>query len=200
MQSARALIIVAGLGAMAGSARAAPAAGRPSTPRALFDEGMRLLDEGDVARACPKLADSARLEPRVITKMALAGCYEQLGRTASAWQEYKDVAALASKAGDAEWQRELYAIERTKIMEKKLVRLTVTVAESAPGLVIRRNGQVVPPAQFGVALPVDPGEQVISASAPGRETWTRTVKIAREPATVIAVPSLRQGGPPVTDT
>src|SRR5688572_26350009 len=187
MLTSRWLVVVAGLGLAAGVGRADPRA----QAQALFEEGRRLLDEGETAQACPKLAASTRLEPRVASKLSLASCYERLGRTASAWREYQEVAALAAKAGESEWQREMYAIERVTVLEKKLVRLTITVAETTPGLVIQRNGEMVPPAQLGVAVPVDPGDQLISASAPGKATWSRTVKIAREPASGVAVPPMK---------
>jgi len=195
MFASRWLVVVAGLGLAAGVGRAGPR----TEAQALFEEGRRLLDEGETAQACPKLAASSRLEPRVASKLSLASCYERLGRTASAWREYQEVAALAAKAGDSEWQREMYAIERVNALEKKLVRLTITVAETTPGLVIQRNGETVLPAQLGVAVPVDPGELVISASAPGKATWTRTVKIAKEPATSVAVPALKPEKAPITD-
>ncbi len=64
---------------------------------------------------------------------------------------------------------------------------------------MRSAGKAVDPAVFGVALPVDPGEIAIEASAPGHETWTTTVKLGGDnkgPASV-DVPALKRlEGPP----
>ena len=188
MLASRWLVVVAGLGLAAGVARAAPKA------QELFELGRRLLDDGQTELACEKLAASARLEARVATKLSLASCYERLGRTASAWREYQEVAALAAKAGESEWQRELYAIERVRVLEKKLVRLTIVVKDAPAGLVIRDNDRMVPPEQLGTAVPVDPGEQVITASAPGRQTWTTTVRVGKEPVSVM-VPPMKPAAP-----
>ena len=140
-----------------------------SRAQTLFNEGRALLDDGATERACTKLAESARLEPKLVTKLALAGCYDRLGRTASAWSEFRDVAALAAKAGESEWTREAYALERVQALEKKLVRLVVTVQEPTPGLVVWRNDVPVSAAQLGVAVVVDPGETLIAATADGYE-------------------------------
>jgi hypothetical protein len=188
MVASRWLTIVAGLGLATGVARAEPRA------QELFDLGRRLLDDGQTELACEKLAASARIEARVATKLSLASCYERLGRTASAWREYQEVAALAAKAGDSEWQREMYALERVRVLEKKLVRLTIVVTDPPAGLVIRHNGQLVPPAQLRAAFPVDPGEQAITASAPGRQTWTNTIRVTKEPVTM-TVPALKVAAP-----
>jgi Flp pilus assembly protein TadD len=75
--------------------------------RALFDEGKRLMDAGQFAQACPKFADSEKLDPDVGTLLDLGVCYEKNGQTASAWATYKEAASAAANAGEA--AREKYA-------------------------------------------------------------------------------------------
>src|SRR5580704_7129436 len=69
---------------------------------ALFAEGRRLVDAGDFANACPKFADSERLDPSVATLLNLGACYEKAGRTASAWATFREAisAAQAAKRDD----------------------------------------------------------------------------------------------------
>ena len=75
--------------------------------QALFDEGKRLMDAGQFAQACPKFADSEKLDPGVGTLLNLGVCYEKNGQTASAWATYKEAASAAANAGEA--AREKYA-------------------------------------------------------------------------------------------
>ena len=166
--------------------------------RVLAEQGQGLLDQGNVVAACAKLAESARIERKLATELLLASCYERAGRTASAWSQYQVVAKLASEAGDKEWQREMMAIERSRALEKKLVRLTITAPAATAGLAIRRGGELLPSGQLGVAVPVDPGEITITATAPGFEPFSTTVRIAKQKLTTVEVPALRKGEPPAT--
>jgi len=65
----------------------------------LFDEGRRLMAAGKLADACPKLAESQKLDPGVGTQFHLSDCYERFGQTASAWAGFLEVAAAAKSAG-----------------------------------------------------------------------------------------------------
>ena len=56
--------------------------------RALFAEGRKLVDEGNYAEACPKLAESQKLDPGGGTILNLGICLRQQGRNAEAWETY----------------------------------------------------------------------------------------------------------------
>src|SRR6185295_17368753 len=83
-----------------GLASSLPAhAGEPeAAATALFDEGLKLMDQGNYSEACPKLAKSQELAPSGGTLLNLARCYEKNGQHASAWLRYKDAASRASSA------------------------------------------------------------------------------------------------------
>src|SRR5688572_25737334 len=66
----------------------------------LFREARAAMRKGDVARACPKFAESYRLDPSLGTLLNLALCEEQQGRIVSAWTKFKhflDSAPLSDK-------------------------------------------------------------------------------------------------------
>src|SRR4051812_7008556 len=155
------------------------AAADKATAEVLFDQGKALLLEGKLAEACPKLAESLRLDTGIGTMLYLAECYERSGMTASAWAQFREAQATASKDGDA---REKIAKERADLLEPKLSRFSVMVpsASDVAGLVVTRDGTPIGRAAWGVDAPIDPGRHVIGASAPGRQLRETTIEIAPE--------------------
>src|SRR5262249_50676254 len=87
---------------------------------ALFDEGKRLLEAGDVEQACPKFEASLRLVDRLGVRLNLADCHERQGLTATAWAEFREAASWADGNGDA---RGAYAHQRTSTLALRLVKL-----------------------------------------------------------------------------
>src|SRR5262249_59482100 len=97
------LVFAAGLGlavcAGGGSALAQPSADTRAAAAALFEDGRRLMGEGKYTEACPKLEESQRMDPGAGTLYQVSVCYEAIGRTASAWVGFRDVANMAMLAG-----------------------------------------------------------------------------------------------------
>ena len=83
-----------------------------ATAEALVADGRRLMAAGEFAAACPKFAASQRLEPNGGAGFELADCYERLGRTASAWAEFKSAASAARSAGSKEREQLAGLLER----------------------------------------------------------------------------------------
>src|SRR5260370_42415008 len=87
------------LAAMTAAAAVHAAPRDPAAAQALFDEGMALIKARDFAKACPKLAESQRLDPGIGTQFHLADCYERQGLVASACAQFLEVASLAMAPG-----------------------------------------------------------------------------------------------------
>ncbi|XYH92617.1 hypothetical protein ACMHYB_32665 [Sorangium sp. So ce1128] len=189
----RLLALAMFLAALVGGGRDARA--DTAAAQALFDAARQLMAQGKYADACPKLEESQRLDPGIGTQFNLAACYEQLGRTASAWSTFLEVAGAAKAAGQLE--REKVARQRATALEPKLIRLTITAPADAPGdLQVKRDGALVGRAQWGTPVPVDPGKHTIEASAAGRAPFARTVDLTRAGATeTVAIPPLPAGAP-----
>ena len=166
--------------ALAASAPAAARADATAEDRAeaqaLFDDGRKLMAQKKFAEACPKLEESQRIDPGIGTLLNLAECQAHTGRTASAWANFLEAAYQAKNLGQA--KRENAARAHAAALEPKLSRLTI-LAVVPPGvkLVIKRDGEVVSPSLVGTAVPVDPGEHTVSASAPGRQPWATKVRV-----------------------
>jgi hypothetical protein len=156
-------------------------AGDKATAEVLFDQGKALLLQGKFNEACPKLAESLRLDTGIGTMLYLAECYERSGKTASAWAEFREAQASAAKESDP---REKVAKERADKLEPTLSRLTVVVPPDADvlGLVLLRDGTAIGRAGWGIEVPVDPGSHVIRATAPGRDAQESTVDVGKEGA------------------
>jgi hypothetical protein len=180
------LLAVASLGTVAQPARAQSDS---AAARALFAEGRSLMEDERYAEACPKLEESLRLDHGMGTQFNLAHCWEKLGRTASAWALFLDVAA-AAKAGNQQ-QREAAARERAKALESRLTRLRIDVPNAPADAKIERDGQDVGKAAWGMAVPVDPGTHVIRVSAAGKNTWSDEIEVPATSRTFsVTVPTL----------
>ena len=170
----------------------------------LFVEGKRLLDAGNANQACPKLAESQRLDPGGGTQLLLGLCWEETGRIATAWLELKEALALALR--DGRESRIQIAREHIAAIEPRLSRIEFRVSEGAdvPGLAISRNGTNIPRAAWSVAMPFDPGEHDFEVSAPGHETATVTARIEGEGQLIgLEIPLLKpmpDSEPPPSDS
>ena len=157
----------------------------------LYDNAKMLMDQGKYGDACPKLEESYRLDPGLGTQYHLSDCYEHLGRTASAWGGFLQVAALAKASGQVD--REQVARARARAVEAKVPRLFIEVpdANRVPGLEIKRDGVSLGEAQWQTPIPLDPGEHAIVASAPGGKMWSTTINLQRDSVTMkVVIPSL----------
>src|SRR3954468_2190760 len=91
----RAALFAASLSMLAPSSALAQDASSQAAAQALFEQARKLMADGKFPEACPKLAESQRLDPGAGTLLNLGHCYEKSGRTASAWVTFKDAAAAA---------------------------------------------------------------------------------------------------------
>jgi hypothetical protein len=134
----------------------------------MFTEGRKLMGQGKFDEACPKLAESQRLDPGGGTILNLAVCHEGQGRFASAWSEFKEAIDLARTDGRRD--REQLAIEHLAEVEPKVSHLTFAVDPNAEvsGLTIKLDGQAIGRAAWTSSLPVDPGAHDVLTSAPGK--------------------------------
>src|SRR5262249_46489062 len=147
--------------AAASPVQAEASAADKAAAEALFVEAKKLLADGRAAEACPKLAESQRLNPGLGTMLNLADCYEKVGKTASAWGLFNDLQASARREGDTRGY-EVEGARRAMLLEPKLSKLIVKVPPGGqvPGLAVRRDGQVMGEGLMGSAVPVDPGDHV----------------------------------------
>jgi hypothetical protein len=150
------------LALLAGPALAEPH--DPAVAEALFRAGRAAAERGDFATACPKFEESRRLDPTLGTAFNLADCDEHIGKMASAWQLFREVAQRLPP-GD---ERIAIATARAAALEPSLPKLLLRVSTPLPaGTLVVRDGVEIGSAGFELALPVDAGDHVIVVKAPG---------------------------------
>jgi hypothetical protein len=183
------LVVAAALTSSALPARALAQAEDQAGARALFTDGKRLMKAGKYPEACPKLEAAQKLYSSAGILLNLGDCYEKIGRTASAWTRFGEAVSVANRSNRPEDADE--ARRRQEALEPALVRLVVRVTSPVPGLVVTRDGVALDQATWGATLPVDPGEHLVRAEAPGYEPWSASVSITRRGDTVtVKVPKL----------
>lgn len=182
-------LLVFSCAVQAPEAHAEPTAAEAATARTLFDGARKLMKQGKYAEACPKLEEGARLNPGIGMRFNLADCWEHLGRSASAWSLYLDVAAAAKLAKQPEREKE--ARKAASRLEAKLARLTLEAPERVAGLEVKRDGTIVGEAGFGVAAPLDPGTHNIEVTAPEHEPWSTKVEIGEAAQIIVKIPKLK---------
>lgn len=145
--------------------------GTSSIAERLFLEGKALMQERQYERACEKLKASYDLDRTATgTLLNLALCHEQINRPATAWAEFRQVAA--ESAGRRE-DRVLLAREHEAKLASILsqVRIVVPPAARVEGLTLALDGGApIGEAAWGTEVPIDPGRHVIAVSAPGKVT------------------------------
>jgi hypothetical protein len=196
---------------------------REAAAQALFDEGVKLMEDKRYPEACQRFSASQKLDPGAGTLLNLGTCYEKNGQTASAWATFKEAMSAAQVKGRSDWadmarQRAAALVEAASVAEKgghpdwaarareraaalepRLARVTVAVPPeaAAEGLVVERDSLRVDAGSFGAAIPVDPGQYTFSASAPGKKKgWSTTVKVEAGGHATVTIPELENEPPP----
>lgn len=158
----------------------------PAAAESLFYSARTLMQQNRYAEACPKLEESLRLDPGLGTQFNLADCNEHIGKVATAWAGFLEVAAQSKATNQAE--REKVARKRASALEPRLPKLVVEVSSPPQGIEVKRDGIAVGAAAWGTAIPVDPGVHRIVASAPGKQKWETTVATSEGKTARVAVP------------
>ena len=132
-----------------------------SVAEALFRTARGEMKAGKYAEACPKLAESQRLDPSPGTILNLAICEERRGRIATAWVKFKELLDTTRP----EDPRARLAREHIAALGPSIPHLRIRL-EVQPGqtLVVLLDGAKLGPASLDVPLPIDPGPHRVEVS------------------------------------
>ena len=158
----------------------------PAGAREQLKIGYELAHDGKYAEALPHLQESLRLDPKAITLINLANCEEKTGHLADALAHWADARAHAQSEDAPAIAEE--ATKRAKALEERIPRLTIVLGADAPkGTEVSKDGVVLGSVSLGVAVPVDIGEHVIVARAPGHAEAIKKISVAESESARIEI-------------
>ena len=192
MHTVRRIVSLALLCSLLAGSRASsaqPTSGNLAIAETLFREGRQLMAQGKFEDACPKLAESQRIDAQIGTLINLAACHDGEGKTASSWAEYNDAAAQAVRAGRAD--HESVARRKGAEVQARLSRVVMIAARPIDGFTVTFDGARLGNGVLGTPLPIDPGQHTIKAEAAGRAAWSSKIDVPPGPATqTVTLPDL----------
>ena len=159
-----ALLIVAFAGAARADSKAADEA---------FNRGRTLMKEQHYAEACAAFEQSYQLDPQLGTLFNLADCDATLGKLASAWSHYRELART-----DINAERRAMSERLAKQLEARVPKLVVTVKPVAGATLVVDGHDST--GTIGLAAPVDLGKHDIEVRSESFRTWKQTVDLDRE--------------------
>ncbi len=156
--------------------------------KVLFDKGLADMQAGNYEAGCKELAESVRLDRKPGALFTLATCEFEWGRLATAMARYDEFLQMflrkyeqmsetdklrqEARAKDAQAKRDQLVID--------VPRWTITLAPNAPkGVEVKRNDETIGEAMWGVEVPVDPGEYVLTTHVPGGPVTEKRVRMAK---------------------
>jgi hypothetical protein len=148
----------------------------------LFLDGERLMKTDHIAEACSKFSDSQRLDPAIGTLMHLAVCHEKMGKLATAWSEFTDLAGQAQRVRQRE--REDFARQHAAALDPKLQKIIIELSHPPDGTTIKLDDALLPLGVLGTEVPLDPGDHSLEVTAPGMKPW-RQAKLNMGPSAVV---------------
>lgn len=148
--------------------------------RDLLAQAEQAREAGDHARAAELAGRAGTLRMTPSLALLLAQEHEQLGHLVTALDHARRCTADATSDAALRNRERLLGIcrELTGVLTGRVGRITVRVPADLARATVRVGGRELPPAAWGVAVPVDPGEVVVRVSDEARHhAQTLTVRV-----------------------
>lgn len=147
----------------------------PSPADVTFARGRELMKAKKYEEACAAFQQSQQLDPQFGTLYNLAQCEEQIGKLASAWTAFRQLALSDTNA-----QRKAAAAAEAKALEARVPKLVVTVPKPRDGMVVKLDDEAV---VVGLAAPIDLGSHEVTAVAAGGASFDKSFDVSKEATT-----------------
>lgn len=170
-------------------------AGSTAVAEVMFQQARELFKQQQYAEACPRFAESQRLEPKLGTLLNLAVCHEKLGKIATAWAEYTSALTVAHR--EQRKDREDFAREQVAALERRIAHVSLQIKVPPADLVVSLDDQPLDHTALNTPLPIDPGAHRITATAPGKIPWSKAIEASAERAEIpVTIPPLEAANAP----
>jgi uncharacterized protein YfiM (DUF2279 family) len=165
-----------------------------ATARELAVSGVKAAQEGRCSEAVPELERAEKLHHSQIVLTRLGDCYIKLGQLTAGIESLRSVLRepLIDNASETLKQAYTEASQLLEANKPKLAKLTIRVSglalESTKSVELTIDKRPMPSALLGAAHVSDPGEHIISVSAPGYVSSQRTVSLAAGGEETVVLP------------
>jgi len=146
-----------------------------------FKRGLQLMQQRQYSEACAAFEQSQRLDPQFGTQYQIAGCFQKVGKLATAWNMYRELSR-----SDSNPTRRPKAGKIAAALAPRVPRIRLVLRKPVPGIQVLMNG-VNAGALIGVDTPVDFGSYAFVATAPDHREWRKAVDIKEEGKIVTVV-------------
>jgi hypothetical protein len=176
----------------------APSASEAQSPQdllraqKLYDEGDKAEQAGDAAQALAKFEEALTVVETAQLRLRAGRCQETLGKLVEALESYKRAVALSEE--DAALNK--VASDQARAAANRVPKLALSKPKDAPAATITVDGRAV---TDGEPIPVNPGEHVIVAEAPGFQRFEKRVAARESDTVTIAIELVSLDKPKVVD-
>jgi hypothetical protein len=148
--------------------------------RDLLVQADQAREAGDHARALDLATRAGQLRMTPSLSLMLAQEHEQLGHVVEALHNARrcvtDANADATLRNRERIQR--LCTDLVAALEGHVARVTLRVSETPEGTTVQVANRSLPPAVWGVAVPVDPGDVEVRVQCPDGRSYARTLHLA----------------------
>src|ERR1041385_61715 len=133
----------------------------------LHEEAEHALKKGDWGHACRLYEESEALDPSATTQTRVAECLQHDGHLARALEAYKAALPLAERL-EPDRKRRIAELIRHRIeaLDPRVPKLRIATAPDIDGLVLTLDGRTLSREELDAPFFIDPGNHVITATAP----------------------------------
>ncbi len=155
----------------------------------VFNEGVELASKKEYAKAAERFRKAIALRDTLGARIELAKCYDELGKVASALEQWRYVQTEAAKEPDnpKAQRRKKLASEAIPALEPRLSTIVLEVPESLgkmTGFLIKLDKEPVAAVHWGQTIPADVGDHALEVMALDQVPWRKTLRVNAEKETV----------------
>lgn len=162
-----------------------------------FEQGKHAFKAGHFLEALAAFEASMQLEPSPNTRFQIARCYIALGKTASAYSNFKRAAKEAEDRVLATHDKRYAAtrdaaLAEVRELQGKVPRIDLRVPADAPrGFNMQLDGRDVPGAAWNVPMEIDAGQHELVCTGPRLKRSVISIEIQAQEHTILEVPVVR---------